>query len=445
MIARIVSVVVAPLAFADPPLLNTDGVHEPHVLRALVEVHVETSDGRAVVGHGECIGHSWQLDYLERVAPRLLETSAFDRGSIRRLIIEALRSDDDGAPDAAWRRWADRPGSGDSRGPAPLPATDFDVQRVFSAIEVALLDAQGLVLGVSAVDLLGGAVRERVDYSAYLFYKWGEHPAGADHGPIADEWGEALDPAGIVKQARLMVGRHGFGSLKLKGGVFEPGAEIAAIRALRDAFPELPLRLDPNAAWSVPTAIAAAHELEGVLEYLEDPAPGIDGMAEVARSTSLPLATNMVVTTDAQVAPAARAGAIAVLLGDHHYWGGMRGSVELAAVTRAMGWGMSMHSNSHLGVSLAAMTSVAASIPELTYACDTHLPWNIAEDIVRDSGVFEGGAVRVNRRPGLGVDIDRTNVARLHARYLSLCREHRGDGAYRRTVEPDFRKSLPRW
>jgi glucarate dehydratase len=446
MDARIEAVTVTPLAFADPPLLNADGVHEPHVLRALVELHVETAEGRIVTGLGECTGHSWQLDYLELVASRVTGLSVFDRGRLRRTVYDTLSGEEvDAGRDAAWRRWADRPESIDSRGPAPLPATSFDMQRVFAALEVAMLDAQGHLLGVPVVDLLGGAVRDRVPYSAYLFYKWAEHPAFGDVPAIGDEWGAALDPAGIVEQARMLVDRHGFGSLKLKGGVFPVDDEIEAVRALRRAFPDLPLRLDPNAAWSVPTAVDAAHRLEGLLEYLEDPAPGVAGMAEVARATTLPLATNMIVTTPESVKPAIEARAIAILLGDHHYWDGLRGSVELAAVTRAAGWGLSMHSNSHLGISLAAMTAACAATAELGYAADTHLPWNAADDIVRDPIGFDGGTVQVSRTPGLGVALDRTAVDRLHAQYLSLHREHRNDGTYRQRVEPGFDTGLPRW
>ena len=74
----------------------------------------------------------------------------------------------------------------------------------------------------------------------------------------------------------------GFTAIKLKGGVFPPDEEITAIKALRAEFPDLPLRLDPNAAWSVDTSIRVAAELDGIVEYLEDPTAGLDGMAEVA-------------------------------------------------------------------------------------------------------------------------------------------------------------------
>ena len=41
-----------------------------------------------------------------------------------------------------------------------------------------------------------------------------------------------------------------------------------------------------------------------------------------------------------------------------------------------------MHSNSHLGISLMAMAHVAAATPHLTYACDTHYPWQSEKDEV---------------------------------------------------------------
>src|SRR5581483_4506038 len=117
---------------------------------------------------------------------------------------------------------------------------------------------------------------------------------------------------------------YGFRSIKLKGGVFQPDQEIAAMRALADAFPGHPLRVDPNAAWTVPTSIRVARELDGILEYLEDPTPGIEGMGEVAKRASMPLATNMCVVRFADLPPAIEHGSVGIVLSDHHYWGGLR-------------------------------------------------------------------------------------------------------------------------
>jgi glucarate dehydratase len=314
--------------------------------------------------------------------------------------------------------------------------------RVLSAFDVAALDIQGKLLGRPVSDLLGGAVRDAVQFSGYLFYKWPGHP-----GQAADTWGEALDPAGIVRQARTMVDHYGFGALKLKAGVFPPEEEIAAIQALRDEFPDLPLRIDPNAAWTVETSIRVGKELDGVLEYLEDPTPGIEGMAAVRRQVGMPLATNMCVVSFADVAPAVAAGAVDVILSDHHFWGGLRRSQFLAGITETFSLGLSMHSNSHLGISLAAMVHLAAATPNLDYACDTHWPWkDPGEDVIKDGVLaFKDGAVQVPTAPGLGVEIDRDALERLHRQYLECGIRSRDDTGYMQRLHPGYELQSPRW
>ena len=163
----------------------------------------------------------------------------------------------------------------------------------------------------------------------------------------------------------------------------------------------MPLRLDPNAAWSVPTSLRIARRLGGALEYLEDPTPGIDGMSKVARQAPMPLATNMCVTEFGHIAPAVAKKAVGVILSDHHMWGGMRATVELGRLCGTFGLGVSMHSNSHLGINLAAMLHVAAAVPELTFACDTHYPWQTDEVVVGGKIPIENGEVAVPTGPGL--------------------------------------------
>jgi glucarate dehydratase len=318
--------------------------------------------------------------------------------------------------------------------------------RVFSPFEVASLDVQGRLTGRPVSDLLGGRVRDEVAYSAYAFYKWAAHP-----GQDEDEWGAALDPAGIVAQVRRMVDDFGFTAVKLKGGAFPPAEEVEAIEALRAEFPDLPLRLDPNGAWTPETSVWVAEQLEGVLEYLEDPTPGIEGMATVAAKLKgrmeMPLATNMCVVAFEQLPPAIARDAVQVVLSDHHFWGGLRRSQDLARICEVFGKGLSMHSNSHLGISLAAMTHLASATPNLDYACDTHWPWKRPEDDVVVPGVlsFSGGAVKVPTTPGLGVELDRDALARLHEQYLACGIRNRDDTSYMRTVDPGFSPNTARW
>jgi glucarate dehydratase len=185
-----------------------------------------------------------------------------------------------------------------------------------------------------------------------------------------------------------------------------------------------------------------------VLEYLEDPTPGIDGMAEVSRhGPMMPLATNMCVVSFADIAPAVRVNAVQVILSDHHYWGGLRRSANLAAICETFGLGLSMHSNSHLGISLAAMVHLAAAVPNLTYACDTHWPWKSADDdvVAGTPFTFRGGALSVPPGPGLGVELDRDALARLHEQYLASGLRNRDDTGYMQRIVPDYERKQPRW
>ena len=102
------------------------------------------------------------------------------------------------------------------------------------------------------------------------------------------------------------------------------------------------------------------------------------------------------------------------MLCDPHYWGGMRNVQQLSHLTSVLGMGLSMHSNSHLGVSMMAMTHVAAACPNLTYACDTHYPWQTEKDEVVVGGriKFVNGCVPIPDRPGLGVELDYDQLAR---------------------------------
>jgi glucarate dehydratase len=417
---RITNVTITPVAFRDPPLLNAVGLHQPFAVRSILEV--ETSDG--VTGLGESYGDASHLERLRLVADALRGVDVFATNEMLEITDRAL----------GGVVGSDRHGL-----TGQISATGT-VLRTFAAFEVAALDIQGRLLGRPVADLLGGSVRSSVPFSAYLFYKWASHP-----GEDPDRFGAALDAEGMVEQAQWMLRTYGFRAIKLKGGVFAPEDEVDAILALREAFPDVPLRLDPNTAWSVATSIKVGRALEGVLEYLEDPTPGIEGMSEVARQVSMPLATNMCVVGLEDVAPAVEKQAVGVILSDHHYWGGLRKVQSLAAVCETFDLGLSMHSNSHLGISLAAMTHVASAVPNLTYALDTHWPWKSEDVIVEDTLRFRDGEVAVPGAPGLGVELDRDRLARLHEQYLSCGISERSDTLYMKSVNPSFDAHLPRW
>ncbi len=419
---------VTPIAFRDPPLLNAAGIHEPWALRSIIEIETNT----AHVGINETYGDQAMLDVLAQAAPALQGLSPWDLNTMEARV-QALV-----APAKTASEFL-----GDQISLAPGTHVSKNVAKVVSAFEVAMLDLQGQLANAPVVDLLGGAVRDAVPFSAYLFFKYAEH-IGQPYAP--DLFGEGITPEQMVAQARRMIDQYGFKSIKLKAGALPPSREVAALLALAQAFPGAPLRIDPNANWSVATSLKVVEQLRGVLEYYEDPAPGLDGMAEVAKQCEVPLATNMVVTDYKEFADNVRLGCpVRIVLSDHHYWGGLRTTQQLSRLCQTFDMGLSMHSNSHLGISLVAMTHLAASVPHLAYACDTHYPWQDAEIVQGGRLQFEDGSLRVPRGPGLGVAIDREALARLHDNWVHCGIRHRDDLGQMRKYDPSFTGKQPRF
>lgn len=410
---------VTPIAISDPPLLNAAGLHAPFALRTIVEL--VTDDG--FYGLGEIPGGEAITQGLLDCRDAVLGQDPFQLNNMATLLSEKFKS----------------------KNPRQLALAQ-------SALEVACFDLMGKATNRPVVDLLGGKARDQVDFAAYLFYKY--EGVGGELGfapkPEATGWNaargaEALDAQGIVRQAQAISQAYGFKSLKLKGGVFPPEEEVEAMFALREAFGEnVPLRLDPNAIWSLETSIRWGKKLEGVLEYYEDPVRTQASMAELGKSVNLPLATNMCTTSFSDIPTAMQLGSEAIILSDHHYWGGLRATVDLARICQTFGRGLSMHSNSHVGVSLAAMVQVGAALPYLSYACDTHYPWQY-EDIIQESFAFKEGALEVSDRPGLGVTLDRDKLALLHERYLKCGITERNDELAMQEKQPGWRFEASRW
>ena len=434
---RISSLTLHSIAIADPPLRSSYGLHAPWALRTIVEIG--TDDG--VTGISETYGGDGPRAALEAVRAQVIGRDPFQLAALYSEIARENESRD--VPGGRSQTWL-------VPGENPLDRNN----RTFAAIEIACLDVIGKAINRPVCDVIGGRVRDRVKFSAYLFYK---HSGGGGDGTYEDEYGEVLDARSAVRECRQMIHKYGFREIKLKGGVLEPRLESDTIRLLREEFgTAVPLRIDPNCAWSVDTSVemggALQNELSGV-GYLEDPCAELSGMSEVRKrllqmGVETPLASNVAVTGFHDVIRARDLDAVQIVLSDPHYWGGLRRVQSLSHLCGVFGMGLSMHSNSHLGVSLMAMAHVAAACPDLTYACDTHYPWQSARDEVVAGGrvQFQEGAVVIPDRPGLGVELDYDQLARGRQRYQKIPYRKRDDEAEMRTrVDPSWKRLLPRW
>ncbi|MDF9796962.1 glucarate dehydratase [Catalinimonas alkaloidigena] len=427
---KIKEINITPIAVVDPPLLNAAGLHAPYALRTIVELITDDN----ISGISEIPGNISINADLEEAKNLVIGKDPFQLNTIKRVLENHFGKE-----------------SAKLRGDAPWDQRKL--VHIFSAMEVACLDIMGKVTGRPVVDLLGGKMRDKVPFAAYLFYKYegagGKLEFGKD--PSASGWAAArqeaaIDPAGIVAQAQAMCKAFGFQSIKLKGGAFEPQQEVDAMFALRDTFgPEVPLRFDPNAIWKLETGIVYGRKMEGILEYLEDPVRGQENMAKVRKVLKTPLATNMCTTSFDDIPSSIALGAEDIILSDHHFWGGLRASMELAKICETFGRDLSMHSNSHLGISLAAMVHLGAALPKPPYPLDTHYPWQSDEVIVGGRFKFEEGAIQVPNEPGLGVTLDKEALAKLHQNFLDCGLTKRDDQLEMQKVVPGWEFKAVRW
>ncbi len=377
--SRIVAIRATPVTVPlEAPLLHSNGAHWGRFVRTLVEV--ETDDG--LVGLGEFGGGGEaSTQAVEGLITYLKGHDVFRLEAMRFAICN------------------------------PTASLYNNRTQIHAALEFACLDIMGRRLGVSVSELLGGRLRDEIPFASYLFFR----PADPEAGH------EIRTPEQLVAQARALKARHGFGSHKLKGGVYPPRHELECYRALADALPGERLRFDPNSAFSLGDAIEFGRAIESLNnDYYEDPVWGMPQLARLREFVRIPTATNTVVINFEQLAANVAQRAVDVILLDTTFWGGIRPCIKAAGVCETFGLGVAVHSSGELGVQLATMLHMGAVVPNLAYAADAHYH-HLVDDVIRGGPMpYRNGAIAVPDGPGLGVELDRDKVRQYHERFLEL-------------------------
>jgi glucarate dehydratase len=399
---------VIPVAGHDSMLLNLSGAHGPFFTRNLLIL----TDSSGHTGVGEVPGGEKIRQTLEDARPLI-----------------------EGQPIGAWNRvlnslrsgFAERDSGGRGNQTFDLRVTIHAV----TAVESALLDLLGQHLGVPVAALLGeGQQRERVQMLGYLFYiadRKQTDLAYRSEPDAADDWQRlrheaALTPEAVVKLAEAAQARYGFQDFKLKGGVLRGEAEVEAVVALHERFPQARVTLDPNGGWLLKDAVRLLRDHRNTMAYAEDPCgaegvfSGREVMAEFKRATGLPTATNMVATDWREMAHSLVLQSVDIPLADPHFWT-LQGSVRVAQLCQMhdLTWGS--HSNNHFDVSLAMFTHCAAAAPGKVTAIDTHWIWQDGQGLTKEPLQIQGGYVDVPQQPGLGVELDMDKVQKAHQLY----------------------------
>ena len=411
---------IFPVAGTDCMELNLSGAHAPYFTRNIVIL----TDSNGVEGVGEVPGGEKITKALEDVKHLVLGTRIADYKQTLNKV----------------RAWLSANIKDDVRG-----LQTFDLRtgvHVVTAIEAPLLDLMGKFLDVPAAALLGdGIQRERVRFLSYLFYVGDQKKTDLPYTDESDsdcEWyrirhNEALTPEAIVAQAKATHEKYGFEDFKLKGGVLEPEEELKAVQALKAAFPDARIDLDPNGCWSLEKSLELAPELKKVLAYCEDPCGAENGfsgretMAEFKRDSGMPTATNMIDTDWRQMCHCISLRSVDIPLADPHFWT-MNGSVRVGQMCNDFGLMWGCHSNNHFDISLAMVVQCAAAVPGKMNGIDTHWIWQEGrERLTKQPMQIVDGCIDLPKAPGLGIEIDREQILKANKLYVENCLGARND------------------
>ena len=432
----ITSMQVIPVAGYDSMLMTLSGAHAPCFTRNLVIL----KDTAGHIGVGEIHGGDYTCDSLNAVRPLV-----------------------EGRPVACYREILQsihrltRPGAeADGEGIQTLDISKLKfVVKSEWAIECALLDLMGQLLGVPMCQLLGeGRQREEVEVLGYLFYvsDKGRVPAGAlqylDEGDSADPWfrlrrEEILTPERVVEEAQALSEKYGFRSFKLKGGVLPGAEEMETVRALKKQFPQARINIDPNGCWSLAEAVELCRDMHGIITYVEDPCgpeAGFSGreiMREFKNATQFQVATNMIATDWRQFYHTVSLNACDIILADPHFWG-FDGAVRMSQLLDSWGLTWGVHSNNHFDITLAAFAQVGAAAVGEPAPLDTHWIWQDGQNLLDDTPEIRGGKLQVPAGPGLGVHLNMDRVMAANELYRRLPTHDRDDAAAMQYLIPGW-------
>jgi L-alanine-DL-glutamate epimerase-like enolase superfamily enzyme len=262
-----------------------------------------------------------------------------------------------------------------------------------SGIEMALWDAIGKGADLPVCKLLGGVVREEVDFCACMGLK---------------------APSESAATAREYIDRWGFRFLKTKAGD-DPQQDLQIAEAIQTAVgDEAILRPDANNGYSLEDAETTLRKLKDIgVRYFEDPCSSehLDTLIRFRTEIGMGILVNMGVgTADTVLTLLANEGAD-IIMPDTPAAGGMLRVKKVATVAEAYGVPCLMHCSHDLGLKTAAITHVAASTPNFSGPNDTCYH-GLTDDVLAEPLKFENGRIRVPLGPGLGVEVDEAKIER---------------------------------
>jgi muconate cycloisomerase len=217
-----------------------------------------------------------------------------------------------------------------------------------------------------------------------------------------------------VAEAALAWSGDGFGTVKLKVGAGHD--DVATVAAVRAALgPDARIRIDANEAFEPADAIAVLAELERhEIELAEQPVPGLRWMAKVARGTTIPLAADESVASEADAHRAVQRHACAYATAKLSKVGGIGAARRIAGVIPTY---LSSALDGPVGIAAAGHAAQVlrgdGNDPGVAHGLATQRLFS--ESIATVESELRGGLLHLPDGPGLGVELDEAALQRLRA------------------------------
>jgi len=259
--------------------------------------------------------------------------------------------------------------------------------QVLAGLEMALWDLMGKSTGRAAHELLGGAVRNEIQYF------------GFPQGETAEE---------IAAEAKQLA-ESGCEVIYIKVGRGDT-LDLDIAQQVRMAIgPQKRLRMDPNEHWSPVRATRMIRKMsEFDVEFIEQPTncESVSALAQVRANSPVAIAADQLVFTPYDAYNVCRENAADLIVLGLHETGGILRFGKVAHIAEAAGIDICIHGLYETGITTCAANQVAATLPNLddgNQYMNHFLKW----DIVKSPDLsLRDGKLPVFNGPGLGFELD---------------------------------------
>jgi L-alanine-DL-glutamate epimerase-like enolase superfamily enzyme len=268
---------------------------------------------------------------------------------------------------------------------------------VLAGLDMALWDIAGKATGRALHELLGGAVRDCVQYFGF---------------PQGDT------PQELARDARRWAD-SGCEVIYVKVGRGE-ALDVAIAQEVRAAIGAKRLRLDANEAWDALTARRMIKALAAYdVEFLEQPthSDSLAALEQVRMASAIPIAADQLVFTPEDVYTVCQRHAADLIVLGLHETGGIGRFLKAAAIAEAAGINICLHGLYETGITTCATNQVGATLTNLDDG-NQYMNHLLSEDIIQHPQLMlQEGRLPIISGPGLGFELDWDAVGRAEEAY----------------------------